>query len=73
MVNIEKILQTMNSWQWGDLIVVRRKKCLGAQSRSILSDPNVTHSDSEQLLYGHLETFLQNSIHHFTSIIHFFM
>ena len=33
MVTTEKILQTMNSWQSGEVIAVRRKKCLGASSR----------------------------------------
>ena len=36
MVTTEKILQTMNSWQTGEVIAVRRKKCSGASSR-----PNV--------------------------------
>ena len=34
----EKILQTMNSWQWGELIAVCRKKCLGASSRPNVHD-----------------------------------
>ena len=33
MVTMEKILQTMNSWQSGEVIAVRRKKCSGASSR----------------------------------------
>ena len=33
MVTMEKILQTMKSWQWGEVIAVRRKKCLRASSR----------------------------------------
>ena len=36
MVTPEKILQTMNSWQSGEVIAVRRKKCSGASSH-----PNV--------------------------------
>ena len=32
MVTTEKILQTMNSWQSGEVIAVRRKKCSGASS-----------------------------------------
>ena len=35
MVTIEKILQTMNSWHWAELIAVCRKKCLGTSSRPI--------------------------------------
>ena len=38
MVTMEKILQTMNSWQWGEVIAVRRKKCLGASSRPSVDD-----------------------------------
>ena len=34
MVTREKILQTMNSWQWGEVIAVCGKKCSGASSRS---------------------------------------
>ena len=34
MVTLEKILQTMNSWQWGEVIAVCGKKCSGASSRS---------------------------------------
>ena len=30
----EKILQTINSWQWGELIVVPCQKCSGAKSQS---------------------------------------
>ena len=30
----EKILQTMNSWQWGELIVVPSLKCSGPKSQS---------------------------------------
>ena len=33
MVTTEKILQTMNSWQSGEVIAVRRKKCSGGSSR----------------------------------------
>ena len=33
MVTTEQILQTMNSWQLGELIAVCRKKCSGASSR----------------------------------------
>ena len=32
MVTMEKILQTKNSWQWGEVIAMRRKKCSGASS-----------------------------------------
>ena len=32
MVTTEKILQTMNSWQSGEVIAVHRKKCSGASS-----------------------------------------
>ena len=32
MVTTEKILQTMNSLQSGEVIAVRRKKCSGASS-----------------------------------------
>ena len=32
MVTPEKILQTMNSWQSGEVIAVRQKKCSGASS-----------------------------------------
>ena len=38
MVTTEKILQTMNSWQSGEVIAVRRKKCSGASSH-----PNSHH------------------------------
>ena len=33
MVTPEKILQIMNSWQSGEVIAVRRKKCSGSSSR----------------------------------------
>ena len=33
MVTTEEILQTINTWQLGEVIAVRRKKCLGASSR----------------------------------------
>ena len=36
MVTPEKILQTINSWQSGEVIAMRRKKCSGASSRPIL-------------------------------------
>ena len=36
MSTTEKILQTMNSWQSGEVIAVRRKKCSGASSHPSL-------------------------------------
>ena len=39
MVTPEKILQTINSWQSGEVIAVRRKKCSGASSRPSVQCP----------------------------------
>ena len=36
----EKILQTLNSWQWGEVIAVCGKKCSGASSRSSVYNSN---------------------------------
>ena len=42
MSTTEKILQTMNSWQWGELIVVPSLKCSGAKSQSTEGHLRVT-------------------------------
>ena len=34
MVTTEKILESMNSWHWGELIVECSKRCFGGSSRS---------------------------------------
>ena len=47
MGTTEKILQTMDSWEWGELIVVECKKRLGASSHS-------TKYDSGHILKGHI-------------------
>ena len=39
MSTTEKILQTMNSWQSGEVIAVRQKKCSGASSRPTPDTP----------------------------------
>ena len=49
MVTTEKILQTMNSWQWGEVIAVRGKKCSGASSRSTDSDIQMTNISLQYL------------------------
>ena len=46
MSTTEKILQTMNSWQSGEVIAVRRKKCSGASSRPTPYPPH-SHTDKE--------------------------
>ena len=38
MRTTEKILQTMNSWQSGEVIAMRRKKCSGASSHPTDND-----------------------------------
>ena len=50
MITAEKIIQTMNSWEWGELIQlipVGCKKSLGTSSHS-------TKYDSGHILHGHI-------------------
>ena len=46
MVTPEKILQIMNSWQSGEVIAVRRKKCSGASSRPNIHNIHYTYWSS---------------------------
>ena len=75
---LEKILQTMNSWEWGELIVVCWKICLGASSHSsgylsdwtvlkIMSLYNFTisisiHTPSDNLIRWRVSTSEQSPI-----------
>ena len=59
MVNTEKIHQTMNSWQWGELIAVCRKKKSGVSSRPTVAYVTSDRHIAEDQVYlwfspGHL-------------------
>ena len=49
MITPEKILQTMNSWQSGEVIAVRRKKCSGASSRPNMYNNMTTIPDFQDV------------------------
>ena len=62
MVTTEKILETMNSWHWGELIVECSKRCFGGSSRSTVQWPTSASLTSHQSNVGN-ELLPGNNFH----------